>query len=269
MEKSKTYKNVWFNPEVIKEAYEIFNKYLDDEQKKNIYQSLVIRISETEGWHYDVDEEFFADYRRYSWNTKESICSKFVGEYHFDIHFTSYYGRNTRITIEAPKRQQIEAVFEIFEKYLLDSKLPKPEPQKPVVFIGHGQSEQWKELKDHLHDKHKYGVEAYEVGARAGHEIRDILEDMLERSSFAILVMTGEDRDVEGKLHPRDNVIHELGLFQGKLGFSKAIVLLEESTEEFSNIQGIHQIRYSKGNIKETFGEVLATIKREFEDLKE
>jgi len=49
------------------------------------------------------------------------------------------------------------------------------------------------------------------------------------------------------------------------LGFPKAIVLLEEGTQEFSNIQGMQQIRYSKGNIKETFGEILATLKREFD----
>jgi len=39
---------------------------------------------------------------------------------------------------------------------------------------------------------------------------------------------------------------------------------LEDGTEEFSNIHGINQIRYGQGNIKETFGEVLATLKREF-----
>jgi hypothetical protein len=50
------------------------------------------------------------------------------------------------------------------------------------------------------------------------------------------------------------------------LGFTKAIVLLEEGTEEFSNLHGVQQIRYGKENIKETFGEVLATLKREFND---
>jgi predicted nucleotide-binding protein len=56
-------------------------------------------------------------------------------------------------------------------------------------------------------------------------------------------------------------------LFQGKLGFSRAIVLLEEGTEEFSNIHGIEQIRFSRGNIKETYGEILATVKREFSEM--
>jgi hypothetical protein len=41
-------------------------------------------------------------------------------------------------------------------------------------------------------------------------------------------------------------------------------VLLEEEVVEFSNIHGLNQIRFHKGNIRETFGEVLATIRREF-----
>ncbi len=119
-------------------------------------------------------------------------------------------------------------------------------------------------MKDHLHDKHGYDIETYEIGARAGHAVRDILQDMLIRSSFAILVMTGEDETQDGKLRARPNVIHEIGLFQGRLGFNRAIVVLEKGTEEFSNIQGIEQIRFDKGNIKETFGDVLAVLRREF-----
>jgi predicted nucleotide-binding protein len=34
-------------------------------------------------------------------------------------------------------------------------------------------------------------------------------------------------------------VIHEAGLFQGKLGFARAIVLLEQDCNEFSNIAGL------------------------------
>jgi predicted nucleotide-binding protein len=86
---------------------------------------------------------------------------------------------------------------------------------------------------------------------------------MLDESSLALLVMTGEDETANGKMLARQNVVHEAGLFQGRLGFSRAIVLLEEGTEEFSNIAGIQQIRFPKDHIKETFGDVLAVIKRE------
>jgi len=80
---------------------------------------------------------------------------------------------------------------------------------------------------------------------------------------MAFLLLTAEDKDEHGNLHARENVIHELGLFQGRLGFTRAIVLLEEGVTEFSNIHGINQIRFRPGRIRETFGDVLATIKRE------
>ena len=84
-------------------------------------------------------------------------------------------------------------------------------------------------------------------------------------SSLALLVLTGDDKVADGTYRARQNLIHEAGLFQGKLGISRAIILMEDGVEEFSNIAGIHQIRFSKGNIKETFGDVLATIRREFD----
>jgi predicted nucleotide-binding protein len=51
---------------------------------------------------------------------------------------------------------------------------------------------------------------------------------MLDDAGFAFLVLTGEDELKEGQLQARMNVVHEAGLFQGRLGFEKAIVLLEE-----------------------------------------
>ena len=102
------------------------------------------------------------------------------------------------------------------------------------------------------------------MGARAGLTIRDVLDDMLTNSSFALLVLGAEDTDAQGRYHARENVIHELGLFQARLGWRRAIIVLEEGVEEFSNIHGINQIRFSQGNIRETFGDVVATIDREF-----
>jgi hypothetical protein len=73
---------------------------------------------------------------------------------------------------------------------------------------------------------------------------------------------------LEREIHARENVIHELGLFQGRLGFKRAIVCMEDGVEEFSNIRRMDQIRFPKGRIRETYGEILATIKREFNQSK-
>jgi len=86
---------------------------------------------------------------------------------------------------------------------------------------------------------------------------------MLDAAAIAVLVMTGEDEQTDGKLRARMNVVHEVGLFQGRLGFARAIVLLEEGCEEFSNIQGLGQIRFPKGNIKAAFDEARQVLERE------
>jgi predicted nucleotide-binding protein len=266
MKKTKDYHRVLFTPEILLKARDCIESYITD-KNRNIDLEFRIELPSGESWQHDSQHEFFADYRvrPYPISATYSIWTK---EYAVAVIFESY-SRTTTVIVKAEERSMVESVFEIFEQAVDQSTLPpeekEEEKQNPHIFIGHGQSLQWKDLKDHLHEKHAYEVEAYEVGARAGHAIRDILEDMMTKSSFAIIVMTGEDKDEKGGLRARQNVIHELGLFQGHLGFSKAIILLEEGTEEFSNIHGINQIRYGKGNIKETFGEVLATIRREFE----
>jgi predicted nucleotide-binding protein len=75
--------------------------------------------------------------------------------------------------------------------------------------------------------------------------------------------MTGEDEQADGRIHARMNVVHEAGLFQGRLGFEKAIVLLEDGCEEFSNINGLGQIRFPKGNISAVFEDIRCVLERE------
>ena len=264
MEKKKDYKRAFFSEEMIKQAAKTFRQRLGDEGNEYLDRARLMMSVETPygEWKHDEIEEFFSDYRSYPENAVFDMSSAGA-----EFRVSTFPHTGSTIQIRLPSRSDVEAVFGIFDEHASRATRPKPEPVKqvPTVFIGHGGNPLWRDLKDHLQDQHGYDVVVYEVGARAGHTIRDILEDMLSKSSFAILVMTAEDEDVQGRFHARANVIHELGLFQGKLGFTRAIALLEEGTEEFSNIHGIHQIRFGKGNIKETFGEVLATLRREFD----
>lgn len=261
MEKIKEYTNALFDARIIKTALNICFTQADEDEKTRAYYRL---RRDNETWNYDKEQEqeFFADYRK---EHSSSSLRKSNEKYEISIDYFQYLYQT--ISVKAKTRGAIEEVFEVFEAHYKDSILAPPtqENSGPVIFIGHGGSPEWRDLKDHLSDKHGYTIEAYESGARAGHTIRDILDEMATKSSFALLVMTGEDKDEDGNLRARQNVIHEVGLFQGTLGFSRAIVLLEKDTVEFSNLFGIQQIRFTKGNIKETFGEVLATLKREFE----
>jgi hypothetical protein len=133
----------------------------------------------------------------------------------------SVHGESTSVEVEAADRAKIESVFSVFENALESSRLPKPSPPappKPAIFIGQGHSPVWRDLKDHLHEHHGYQVEAYETGARAGHAIRDILAELVDVSSFALLVLTAEDEHADGTMHARENIIHEAGLFHFSKG---------------------------------------------------
>lgn len=263
MQKRRTYEQTRFSEDIIRAGAEAFRSQVPLVGKEAERRSLTAIVDGAE-WRYDSEEEFFADFRR-SASGGGFQLERPGGE--LELYTL---GNDVTVRIRAPGRSQIEAISAIFEQAAERcalSKPPKPAPPQPIrptIFLGHGRSLLWREIKDHLHEKHGYRVEAYEIGARAGHVIRDVVQDMLDKSAFALLVMTGEDEMVGGGTRARQNVVHETGLFQGRLGFQRAIVLLEDGTEEFSNIQGIEQIRFARGNIKETFGEVLATIRREF-----
>ena len=131
------------------------------------------------------------------------------------------------------------------------------------VFIGHGRSPLWRELKDFLTDRLKLSCQEFNSEAVAGLTTAERLEDMLDDACFAFLVFTAEDEHHDSTKHARENVIHEQGLFQGKLGRRKAIVLLEHGCSEFSNIVGQSQIRFPSNNIKASFEEVRQVLERE------
>ncbi len=140
------------------------------------------------------------------------------------------------------------------------------------VFIGHGSSLVWLQLKDFLENTLRLQVQEFNSVPTAGRATKERLLEMMDEAAFAFLVMTGDDkfRVVNGKdgqadtrLYPRLNVVHEAGLFQGRLGFERAIVLLEEGCEEFSNIEGVTQIRFPRNDISAKSEEIRRVLERE------
>ena len=131
------------------------------------------------------------------------------------------------------------------------------------VFIGHGRSHIWMELKIFLEERLGLAVEEYSRVSNAGRPTTTRLQEMTETSSAAFLLMTGEDETADGSTRARENVVHEVGLFQGRLGLERAVVLLEEGCTEFSNIVGLGQIRFPKGNISAVFEEIRLFLERE------
>jgi predicted nucleotide-binding protein len=74
--------------------------------------------------------------------------------------------------------------------------------------------------------------------------------------------MTAEDETSNGSIRARQNVIHEAGLFQGRLGFDKVIILKQQDVEEFTNIAGLQYIPFLGDAIEQTFYELQRKFKK-------
>jgi len=265
--KSKTYEWVKFPPEVIINALSVFERYIIDRYRTGKGTNRGLELANGDHWQHNTDEEHFADYRK-----KECVGATWMslagglGPDNLSVTFT---GRNyvgppqTYVSVQLPERYQVEQVFEVFEAGAAQASLGPP-VVRPVIFIGHGGSAQWMALRDHLRDQQGFDCLVFESGPRAGRLTKNVVEGMADAASFALLVHTAEDEQADGSKRARENVVHETGFFQGRLGFERAIILREEGCDDFSNIAGVQEIRFHAGNIRETFGEAVAAIRREF-----
>ena len=262
-EKQRDYSWVKFRPETLRQVLKHVEAAAGALTPPAGHRREVV-TSGGETWSLDTDDEFYAEYRRDS--TNEAIYYALItggleASFIMTFHRYGYGGPTTHVGIRAPQRYQVEAAYEILDESAVQDAIPRPEP---VVFIGHGRSGQWRLLEEHLRAHHGVKTEAYESDVRAGRTITEVLMEMGQRASLALLVHTAEDEAPDGGLQARANVIHETGYFQGLLGSNRAIILREDGCGDFSNVHGMQEIRYSAGNIRETFGEVVGILRREF-----
>lgn len=131
------------------------------------------------------------------------------------------------------------------------------------IFIGHGRSPLWRDLKDFIHERLALPWDEFNRVPVAGTTNIERLSQMLNDAGIAFIVLTAEDERVDGAIIARQNAVHEAGLFQGRLGFARAVVMLEDGCEEFSNIAGLGQIRFPAGSISGAFEEVRRVLERE------
>ncbi len=131
-----------------------------------------------------------------------------------------------------------------------------PATPSHVIFLGHGQSPLWRELKDYIEDDVGFECREFNSSPVAGLTAVDRLEELLAECDFALLILTAEDELADGTHVARQNVVHELGLFQGRLGFERGVMLREQGCAEFSNLAGVQVIPFPSGNIRAAFYDV-------------
>ena len=198
MRKQKTYNRTRFSADVLAESWNSLRSLLPADRD---CESAWLKVDVHDAtWDHDTETSFLTDYRQATGDASFMLSSSGQPRYSMwgSVSGQKHY-EWTKVEVQAPSRSEIDTVFEVFEKHADASTLPDDQfPANAKIFIGHGGSQLWRDLKDHLQDQQGYDVVAYEIGARAGHEVRDVLQEMLNQSSLAFLVtVTGEDETAD------------------------------------------------------------------------
>jgi predicted nucleotide-binding protein len=141
-------------------------------------------------------------------------------------------------------------------------KIASTPPARSNIFIGHGRSKLWARVQVFLESELGLDVLTYESDSRVSEQIISVLEGFLNSAAVAVLIMTAEDETAEGTIRARQNVIHEVGLFQGRLGFEKVIILKQDTVEPFTNIAGLQYINFKDNDIELAFLELQRKLKK-------
>jgi len=153
---------------------------------------------------------------------------------------------------------------QLISEFIARRTFPRTTDWQPKVFIGHGRDNCWRAVKDFLEDECDVAVSCFESESRGGYAIDDVLMSCLDECSMAVCILTAEDdMGSDSTLRARQNVVHEVGLCQGRYGVDRVALLVEEGVEEFSNIYGIVQLRFPHGRVDAVFHELHRMLRRE------
>jgi hypothetical protein len=256
--KSKVYLGSKFMPETIEQGMTAFRARLPTAPLVTTGYDFSTVLPGDESWTLDSADEFYAQYRG---DIKTGTIRAIHGPAaRFAVQFSrEHEPGEARVYALLPTRADVEAVFEVFEAAVVASRIP----YRPTVFIGHGHAQSWRELKDYLRERQHILVQDFNTDPTAGYGVTEVLERLVRTSSLALLVHTAEDEQPDKAVRARENVVHETGLFQGALGFPRAIIVREQSCEPFSNVAGLQEVRFG-ATIKEAFSEIADIVNREF-----
>lgn len=121
------------------------------------------------------------------------------------------------------------------------------------VFISHGHDELVRAKLAEFVTREGYEPIVLKEDVAPGKTIVEKLEAEARDADCALVVLTHDDQTSEGTGRARQNVIHELGYFHGKLKRERVVILLEEGVEWLSNLTGLEVIKFQAAKIEYAF----------------
>jgi sugar/nucleoside kinase (ribokinase family) len=133
---------------------------------------------------------------------------------------------------------------------------------QPVgIFISHGRNPEWLAVHRFLEDRFDVPVRSFESAPWGGRQITEALGSYLERCRLSVCVLTAEDLTGDGRKYARQNVIHEVGLFQGQHGFDSVVLLVEEGCDYVPQAASPYTIYFPHNKIQQTFYQLAEIVK--------
>jgi hypothetical protein len=132
---------------------------------------------------------------------------------------------------------------------------------KRTVFITHGRSRLWLEVQPYI--ERDVGLKTIELAQQPnlGRHLLIKLDEESRKCDSAVIVMTGDDLTADGDVIARQNVMHEIGFFQARLGLSRVCLLHEEGVGIPSNLHGLVYVAFPKDRISAGFAELHRELK--------
>ena len=159
----------------------------------------------------------------------------------------------------APIKNSLSYVLELRSNYRIGENTSFPSTPSRI-FISHGRSKEWHKIQVYV--EKTLGLSTLELAQEAslGRSVLQKLDEESSKCGYAVIVMTGDD--VEGEIvKARENVMHEVGFFQGKLGLRNTILLHEEGVNIPSNIHGLVYISFPKDLVEAALGALHGELK--------
>ena len=159
-----------------------------------------------------------------------------------------------------PLIQNLEYVLEFSTNARIGENIENREKLKRV-FLSHGRSLEWLKIQAYLEKDLNIATLELAQEPNLGRTVLQKLYEEAQKCSVAVIVMTGDDMTDEGEVRARENVMHEIGFFQGLYGLQHVALLHEHGVNIPSNIHGLVYIGFPKDTADAALGALTREMK--------
>jgi sugar/nucleoside kinase (ribokinase family) len=142
-----------------------------------------------------------------------------------------------------------------------------PQPRTRSVsgvggFIAHGADPQWEEVRRFLGQECQVPVYALDPSV-PGAALDEAMRPQLARCGFAVCVLAAADTFPGDGGRAEQSLVHQAGILQGRYGFRRVAMLVEEGCATFSNVAGLIRLDFAAGHVESTFWQLERMLRRE------